>query len=354
MDSFLLAARLVLALVLFFAGAMKLASLTASTKALTDLGVPDLLARPIAIVLPPLEIAIALALLSTTLAWWGATATLLLMLIFTAVLGINLARGRTADCHCFGQLSNNATALPALWRNQMLAALALLLMWQGWTNTGPDVFSSLASFTATDRVRLTIGIVLLGVFAARKQLVAALRRRNSSIQGKVPLTAGTANRSLAAGTPAMFRTAGLPVGTVVPNVILRRGNHSHTVKLHSLFHSGKPRMLIFIDPDCVTCKALLPQINDWSSRYAHDLTITVITRENGSTVELDSETVLFQQTLEVADSFTVTGFPSAVIVGPDMLVASRLAFGAEAISNLITGTVPIASTSTVRQGCAAC
>src|SRR5918992_6370794 len=111
MELALLTARLVLAGVFAVAGLAKLTDRPGSRQALMDFGVPARLAVPFGVLLPLAELAVAGALIATTTAWWGALGALTLLLLFVAGIGYNLARGRTPDCHCFGQFHS----APAGW-----------------------------------------------------------------------------------------------------------------------------------------------------------------------------------------------------------------------------------------------
>src|SRR3954451_22329050 len=104
MDGMLLAARLVLAAAFVVAGLAKLLDAKGSGQALVGFGVPERLAQPLGTVLPLAELAIAIALIPLATAWWGALGALVLLGLFVAGIGFNLARGRRPDCHCFGQL----------------------------------------------------------------------------------------------------------------------------------------------------------------------------------------------------------------------------------------------------------
>jgi uncharacterized membrane protein YphA (DoxX/SURF4 family) len=62
---------------------------------------PSMLAAPVARLLPPVELLIAMSLLTGVLAPWPAVAAAGLLLVFAAAMGLNLARGRAAiDCGC--------------------------------------------------------------------------------------------------------------------------------------------------------------------------------------------------------------------------------------------------------------
>jgi uncharacterized membrane protein YphA (DoxX/SURF4 family) len=104
MDAALLIARLVLAAVFILAGVAKLSDLKGSRKAITDFGLPAVLASPLGLLLPLAELGVGAALIPASTAWWGALGALGLLLLFVVGISINLARGRKPDCHCFGQL----------------------------------------------------------------------------------------------------------------------------------------------------------------------------------------------------------------------------------------------------------
>jgi len=118
----LLVARVLLAGVFGIAGVAKLADRAGSRQALQDFGVPTVLASPLGILLPLAELAVAMALLLPSTAWYGSLPALLLL--FVAGIGLNLARGRRPDCRGVGQLHSAPVDRSTLVRNAALAAAA--------------------------------------------------------------------------------------------------------------------------------------------------------------------------------------------------------------------------------------
>src|SRR4051794_4238047 len=100
MELILLTVRLLLAAVFLVAGLAKLIDGAGSRASMAEFGVPAFLARPMALLVPLLELACAAALLSVPAARWGAGGALAMLLVFTAAIAINLLRGRKPDCHC--------------------------------------------------------------------------------------------------------------------------------------------------------------------------------------------------------------------------------------------------------------
>src|SRR5881628_913520 len=103
METVLLLARVVLVVVFVLAAVAKLAD-RGSRQALADFGVPEPLTAPLSALLPLVELAVAIALIRAAWAWYGAIGAAILLVIFVAGIGYNMARGRAPDCRCFGQI----------------------------------------------------------------------------------------------------------------------------------------------------------------------------------------------------------------------------------------------------------
>jgi hypothetical protein len=90
---------------------------------------PNALALPVALVLPPLEIAIAVGILLKSTRSLAAASAALLFAIFAAALAINLYRGhRQIDCGCFRSGLKQPISVAVILRNMILVVCALLLL----------------------------------------------------------------------------------------------------------------------------------------------------------------------------------------------------------------------------------
>ena len=84
---------------------------------------PPVLIGPVALVLPPAELAISLGLLLGG-HWLAAVVAALLLVIFAAAMGINIARGRShIDCGCGRSQLRQPLSWLLVGRNLALAAL---------------------------------------------------------------------------------------------------------------------------------------------------------------------------------------------------------------------------------------
>jgi uncharacterized membrane protein YphA (DoxX/SURF4 family) len=123
-------ARIVLAAVLAMAAFAKLRSLDEFVGVVHNYRVlPEFLVRPVAYALPPLEAAIALALLLEPTRRGAAIAAAALLAVFAVVMAVNLARGRVEiDCGCFAAALRQRISWALVGRNLALIALAALAM----------------------------------------------------------------------------------------------------------------------------------------------------------------------------------------------------------------------------------
>ena len=340
---------MLLASVFLVAGLAKLADRAGSRQGLVDFGVPKSLANPIGILLPLAELAVAAALIPTSTAWWGALGALALLLLFVAGIGINLARGRKPDCHCFGQLHSSPAGWSTLARNAVLAAVAGFIVWQGRDGAGPSGLSWLGTLPTFQLLALLGGLLVLGLLALIGWFLVHLLRQN----GRLLVRLEALEERLGSGEGGAFaqdeaqeapeQAPGLPVGTEAPSFSLQ-GLYGETLTLEALRASGKPVMLLFTDPNCGPCTAMLPEIGRWQQEHAEKLTISLISRETPEENRTKSSEhgltgVLLQEDWEVAEAYQVAGTPSAVIVESDGRVGSPVAGGPIAIESLVAQTV---------------
>ena len=346
MNIALLVARLLLALVFAVAGAAKLADRQGSRQAIIDFGVPSSLAASLGLVLPLAELAVAASLLPVSTAWWGALGALALLSVFVVGITYNLARGRTPECHCFGQLHSAPAGWKTLARNGALAAVAGFVLWQGYEGgAGPSALSWLGALSTTQLLGLLGGVLVLALLAGQWWFLVHLLGQNGRLLVRVEALEAQLGTSDEA--PSQNGTAqpmeGLPVGSEAPEFSLS-GLHGETITLDALRSSGKPLMMLFTDPNCGPCNAMLPEVGSWQQEHAQKLTLALVSRadpeENKTKAqEHGLSNVLLQKDWEVSEAYEVRGTPSAVLVSADGKVASPVAGGTEGIRGLLSYAV---------------
>ncbi len=313
--------RIGLSAVFGTAGITKFLDQRGTREAVVNFGSPPALAPTIAVLLPIAELAIAVGFLSTKTTAVSAVGALVVLLIFIVAIGINLARGRTHDCHCFGQLYSRPLGWPTLIRNFVFAAVAGFIWWQVTAASGSDSRSVAAA-------PWLLGVVALVITGAA---VAFGKRQQSK-----------------AAQEASEGPKCLPLGTTAPDFELPAYDGG-TSSLQQLLAHGKPLLLVFTNPNCGPCVTLFAEIKDWQKTHSDRLTIVLISfgtiKENFVNVARnDLGQVLLQKKREVAESYGGVLTPTAVIVSLEGRIASDLAAGADEIRNLLSTVVgPVAA-----------
>jgi len=343
MDVSLLLARLLLAAVFLVAAIAKLRDPAGSRKAVGDFGMPAALASPFAFMLPFAEIAVAVALVPTASAWYGAAGALVLMAVFTAAIIVNLLLGRRPDCHCFGELTNSAIGWPTVARNVAIGAVAVFIAAQGTGGSGSSAVAWLDDLNVAEGVALVNGLIALAIAGGAFWLLSGLMGQNGRLLLRLDdleaaLTHQPATPSLAA--TATLPAAGLPVGAKAPDFRLP-DLHGGAVTLEGLVAAAKPLVLLFTDPACGPCTALMPEASRWQRELAATMTLAFVSRgkpadNRAKATEFSVTNVLLQDDREVAEAYLSQGTPSAVLIAADGSIASPLALGADAIRSLIS------------------
>ena len=360
MDVVLLLVRLLLAGVFVVAGLTKLVDLAGSRQAMRGFGLPEPLAKPAGLALPIAELVVAVLLIPTATAAWGGLGALVLLLVFVAGIGYNLARGRKPDCHCFGQLHSEPIGQGTLIRNAVLAALAALVVGWGFAEDEPgaSAVAWIGDLSGLEVVALLGGLIALGLLVAIGWLLTHLLGQNGRLLVRLDaIEAALADAGIelpesgAAAEAEPEPEVGLPIGSPAPAFSLS-GLHGETMTLNALRAAGKPVLLVFSDPNCGPCNALLPDLGKWQREHAAQLTVAMISRgtaeaNKGKSAEHGLSHVLLQQDWEVSNAYQAHGTPNAILVRADGTIGSAPAPGAENIRNLVAravgGQLPVAA-----------
>ena len=347
MEMVLLLARGFLALVFAIAGIAKVADAPGSRRAVVAFGVPEKFATPLGWGLPFAEILIALALLPISTAWWGSIAALALLLVFAVGVAVNLARGKSPDCHCFGQLHSEPVSWLTFARNLALIAVAGVVVVLGKNNPGPSALSWLGGLGTAELINLVVGsiVVMLLVWA-----VIYLRRvltQQSIVLASVEAMKKVIDEDYAE-PPVEHKDAtppleGLPIGAPAPSFSLASLSGG-PVKLDDLLSYGKSVLLLFVSPNCFPCETLLPIVKTWEREYGDQLTLALISKgtmeENRQRVEkYAGRYLLMQAENSLAEEYQAKWTPAAVFVSRYGRIASRVAYGDEGIRALVAQTV---------------
>ncbi len=178
MELLLLGARLFLGVVFLSASIPKFFAPREFRRALTNYQLlPVWLVAPVVTWLPRFELLIAAALLAGVAITITATIAGLALLAFSVAVGVNLARGRSIECGCFGGASPRRITWRLALRDVVLAAAALAVAAHPpavWAAVGWPVTTS-GSASATDA--LAVLLVSASVVAVEQVVAEWVRLR---------------------------------------------------------------------------------------------------------------------------------------------------------------------------------
>ena len=342
----LLLAELLVAVLFMTAGVAKLFEPSGSTAAMAAFGMPRKLAHAVSIPVAATEVAVGGALLTPLIAWWGAATALVLLLVFASVVAVNLARGHAPDCFCLGRLYSRPASVKTLLGEAAVASVAGFVV-----SAGPDRASvgviGLARDLSAAQAQLVVGVLtmaVLVVFArawlrSTAALRADLRRLSQRTTGLEAMLAETGRP-----VPNPDRTMATPsLGSPAPPLtVVDLDGRVRT--LATLRDGIRPLLLVFIDPDCAPCAALLPRIGGWQREAADALTVVPVSRgpaavNRGLATTHRLVLVVLQRDREIATAFGAYGTPAAVLISADGTIGSHLALGAVQIQALADGVV---------------
>ena len=341
MPELLLLLRLILLAVLSVAGVAKLADRDGAREAVRGFGVPVGLSGPVATALPIAELGAAVLLIPSATARIGAALAVALMLIFAAAIIRSLARGEAPDCHCFGALHSEPAGPRTLVRNLLLAVGAGVVLAGG---PGTSATHWVGDLHAGGAVLMLLGAALAATVIGGGALVLRLLRRNGELLLRVDeLENALSSSGLIVPEPETpAATAGLPVGTPAPGFVLPSLD-GERVSLTALRDGTQDELLlVFSDPACGPCSALMPQVAAWQRERPGGLRTILISRgaieaNRAHAVEHGLTDVLLQTDREVSESFSVAATPGAVVLAANGTVASAVHSGEEQIRALISG-----------------
>ena len=281
-------APLFLAAVFLLAALTKLAHPERARASIVAFGVPRA-AGPLTGLLIAAELAIAAALLPGESRLGAAFGAMSLLMILTVAVAANLARGRTPECHCFGPLSRGPVGSRTLARNGLLISLAAYV---AAGSHRPGWFAGLA-------------LACVATWAVLGPLRSRIAAR--------------------AAAPAFA----LADATGRPRT------------LAELIGRGHPVVLVFSQPGCGACQAILQDLEDLAVASADRLTLARVSQAGGSAAgHVDGGRSGYLTLADpggaVAAAYGVTATPSAALIAPDGRRAGPLALGAAEIAELIS------------------
>lgn len=324
----LVALRLVLAAVFAAAGLAKLRDRAGTRTAFVEFGVPAGLVPSLAVLVPAAELAVAACLLVDPAVRAGAGGALVLLAAFSVAIAVNLGHGRTPDCHCFGQVHSAPIGAGSLVRNALLGAISAVLVTAGQGSGLRSAVGWIGDLSPGGRLALAGSVAVALLLAIQGWFLLQLLHQ----QGRLLLRIEALE-----GSPGLGE--GLEVGTPAPEFTLDEVS-GERLSLGDLLRRDRPVLALFVSPTCGPCNALLPDLAHWQREHARLMSVAILARGDDAQNRAHSaqhglEHVLLDAGGDVALSYRALPTPSAVLIGADGRVRSRVAAGADAIRGLV-------------------
>jgi hypothetical protein len=338
----LLLVRCALAGVFAAAAVSKALDQAGTRTAATDLGVTQRLAAGAAVAVVIAEILAAVCLVVTPLAPFGALAALALLVVFSAIVAVNLRAGRRPSCNCFGQHSSTPIGASTLVRNGVLALAAATIAGRGLAG-GADALGRFGRISSMQAALSVAGIVVAGLLAFHSWLLINLLRQNGRLLDRLDQLEAAVPRSIAVADPPPIHrhgnaaTSGLPVGSPAPRFGLPDVNGSR-YGIDDALADGQETVVIFFETRCDACLELAAELNGRDDPSINRIVAIVQGRAADVAARFAGPgfvAVLVDEEGKVAERYGVSGTPSAVAVAPDGMLGSAMAGGRAAVGRLL-------------------
>ncbi|MFW6772861.1 TlpA family protein disulfide reductase [Nocardioides sp. CPCC 205120] len=257
-------------------------------------------------------------------------ATAAVLAVFTAALARAARRRDGSSCGCFGAWSDEPVTALTVARTAGLTVLAVVALVTGWgapgllaaagSASGPEVAA--AAGTALLLVLVLVLVTALGVAGGRAVPSEAPRP-----DGSRPAGPGPTDPADLSGQPVPVVEVVLPDGQVR--------------ELRHLAH-GRAVLLVVASLECGTCHEVLDEVPVWQADLGRGVHVLVVTSSDRDPFLRRFPALrphLALGSRGVRDAFGVPGTPSAVLLGADRRVATRVAVGADEVLALLAGTL---------------
>ncbi|MFE3189718.1 MauE/DoxX family redox-associated membrane protein [Nocardia sp. NPDC059240] len=308
------AVRAIFAAMFAVAAYGKVVAQSATRDAVTAFGVPVGRARAVARALPIVEGLIAVGVVLPRVCAPAAAAGVILLGVFTGAVGWRLRQGERPACACFGEPSAAPIGVSTLIRNVALLAVGIAATIGSLRYPGLP----LAGISG-DRLLIVTACVALAAVQVRQGMTLRAQR------ARIEETAGTVATQL-------------PIGSRAPAFELP-STTGHT-SLHQLLTSGRPQLLVFLQPTCGPCKSIAGSLPDLAATISEWVDVVVIgsgTIDDNALWRTDYGIThyLVQRSSEIARRYAITGTPAAIQIDATGRIQSEPASGSGGIRHLL-------------------
>jgi thiol-disulfide isomerase/thioredoxin len=321
------------------AAVAKLADRAGTRTTVEEFGAPRRIAGFLAIALPIVELIVAALILYDPTQIAGAAGAIALLTLFSVAVSVRLAKGHAPSCNCFGQLKSAPVSWKTIVRNGVLALLAAIALSAGIAGETPSTFGWIRTLGEMNVIAVVGAAMFLVLAVAGLMAFIAVLRSHGQLLLRVD---ELEQRLTAAGFDTIAQTQpefGLAPGTVAPSFTSKDADDA-TVSLDDLLTAELPVLLLFSSSGCSPCKTLMPSVSEWQNQHPDRLTIAIANgakrdARNAEAKEHGLKRVLDDEDLALYKAYQASGTPSAVLIAADGTIASYVATGTDAITELL-------------------
>lgn len=338
LDNILILTRLLLAGLFLVSGITKLSNRQSFYETLINFGIPKKTHKALGLFLPWIEITLAIFLLLPYTVWVGGVISLILIAIFTILISYNLIKKKYPACNCFG-VDNKPINAFTLLRNIGLIACSLLLVLHGVQYEHKDIAAWFSDISTMLGLSSLLAWLLVVIVLVEGWIILKLIRQHGRLILRIDNLEYRLDIAGLRNLPDSALSNGLSIGTQAPSFSLPNLNGDN-VSLDNFLAIKKPIVLVFSDPGCGPCAAMIPSLVEWKNELSSEVTLILISRgakdvNIGKFGELNLDYVLLQTEREIAELYKATATPSAIRIGIDGQIDSPIALGEVAIASLI-------------------
>jgi len=302
---------IVIGLIFIVAAVAKVSSLNTTAQTLKTFGLIRY-QRQASIVLIIIEATLGINLLLGFATIVSHVATLLVLLVFAAIVSVRVMQGHSHACNCFGDVLQSRVSWGLVYRNLTLALLCGIALAIPVDVSPQRIVARLISQTRFDVGLCTFVVALAGLATQAAFALYLVSKQRSSVVHRQPLKGRT----------------------LLDFIIQVDGSVSQAF---SSILSSDPTMLLFVNKNCIVCERLL-------ARVMHNLplpraSIALIARDFPDVSSVDSDQRILaricQPHHELALLLGVRTTPSAIVISQNMKFQSELLEGPDKIFRAI-------------------
>lgn len=264
-------AELIIVLSLTLAAVSKLLRLKETTEQFVQLGSPKALALPAVAIVSGLELIVSWAILFPTTRVPALYSSLVMLVLYTMLLGFYSFGERDVSCACFGNFADSNVGPKTILRNFIFMACSLLALVFGSYDSIAYSLERLESGTWS--VAVILSSVVLSIVAI---IISLLSMRTIGLLRK--------ELGLSDQEPDEQSLVAHLVGKQIPKTPLQtRSGDSRTVE--RIRTDDKPLLLLLTSPNCRHCDQLKRELKDLRAYSSSNLQIVEVIDTGASSMD---------------------------------------------------------------------